>query len=279
MGIFITDETTDFVQSRLGVITSVSRFKRYEIDMHTGTAYIVGRQSETGFLFENVNINTSEVLFRLMVLYNNLSDAKKIHGRNFQQKINKAVTPADLELILKFCKKNGLPFWNWAGTDNVYENSIPHDLPQQYQNTNCFCVASFIAALYTLHRDFIEVVSYLDLADDPNCDRVLSDADKKELRQMQKPDKPYMYTPTRAPFTTYWNDEKCCLEMKTNNLMHSAVYGLSVIAMGKGVSGYVKVCPHCNQIFVTKESRQKFCNNPCTRQMHYNSEKRKQGVM
>ena len=220
--------------------------------------------------------------------------SKKIFDYN-QQYVNEHLTDNDINLILSFCKKNGLPFWSKNITVDVFRNeednleninsfnaltehSLFHDIAP-LSTENFFPISSFIVGLLELHLDFLRVVSANNWEDDENIHFLLSKEDKSKILDIRKIQSRHnntgLYTPRLCPYYTFWNDKIMSLQLNCNNIMHLSTYHLCTLQQAQDYSGgYMKICPKCNQIFIAKTAQQKFCNNPCTRQAYYSAKKK-----
>lgn len=62
--------------------------------------------------------------------------------------------------------------------------------------------------------------------------------------------------------------------------MHLAAYYICIMYQQKVFSfGYIRKCKKCGRLFVAAQSRQQFCQAPCTRQAYYIANKRLQKVI
>lgn len=285
--IFIHDET-EIPTPKLKIVTKISLWERYEVSEVNGIKFIVGTSSlPESLLFEFKEFSSPIVLYELMSLYKNLpSDLFSCN----QILINDKLSQKDISLVLSFCNKNGLPFWNNNLTSNAHINftecenddvamsTIFHGIIP-FSTKNMFPISSFINSLFFLHNDFLRIVAANNWDDDINVQILLSDNDREKIETIRKSQTKNniigLYTPNLNPFTTYWNDKEMCLQLNCENLMHLSTYHLCTLQQSQDFSGgYIKKCPKCNQLFVSSKPQQKFCNNPCTRQAYYSIKKK-----
>ena len=287
-----TRDTTEIPTQKLKIVTKISKWDNYECTDINDMKYIRGfnlNNSIDKFQFEL--IDSPLILYNLIELKRKLSE--EIFNNN-QQYINEHLTCKDIDLILSFCKKNGLPFWDEDITVDVFRNqedkidkdmqdlakqSLFHDIPPSSRE-NFFPISSFIVGLLNLHLDFLRVVSANNWEDDENIYFLLSEKDKDKITKIRKIQSKHnnvgLYTPRLCPYYTFWNDNAMSLQLNCNNIMHLSTYHLCTLQQAQDYSGgYIRVCPKCNQIFVGRKPQQKFCNNPCTRQAYYSVNKKK----
>ena len=85
------------------------------------------------------------------------------------------------------------------------------------------------------------------------------------------------YTPNLNPFVTYCNNINKCLALNCENIMHLAAYYICIMYQQKVFSfGYILKCKKCGNLFVSHQSRKRFCGKPCTRGAYYIANKRLQ---
>ncbi len=286
-----TRETTELPTQKLKTVTKVSKWDNYECVDIKNIKYIRGFNSNNAIdMYSFELIEQPLILYNLMELYNKLPT--KIFDFN-QSYVNENITTNDIDLILAFCKKNGLPFWSKKITVDVFRNEedVPNPEESIEEHTllhgisplsieNFFPISSFIVGLLQLHMDFLRIISANSWEEDENIYPLLSENDASkinDIRKIQAHRKTIgLHTPALCPYTTFWNDEAMTLQLNCNNLMHLSTYHLCTLQQAQDYTGgYMKVCKKCKQLFVATTPQQKFCNNPCTRQAYYSSKKRK----
>lgn len=283
---FIKDET-EIPTPRIKLMIKESLWDKYELIEKNGIKYIQGQDLDeaTKEIFEFRLIDSPLILWDLLELRNKLS--KEIFSFN-QKYINSHITDADIKLIISFCCKHGLPFWNSKPTANVFQNIedvandedlLLHDIIP-LGTSNIFPVPSFVVGLDSIYKDFLRLIVANDWQEDINIIPLLTDRDKPLLKLFQKLQAKNntvdLYTARLCPYVTFWNPKLMSLQLNCNNLMHLSSYHLCAIQQAQDYSGgTIKICPKCKQMFIAKTPQQKFCNNPCTRQSYYASKKRK----
>lgn len=284
-------ETTEIPTQKLKIVTKISKWDNYECVNIGNIKYIRGFNLNKAIdIYSFELIEQPLVLYNLMELYNKLSP--KIFDFN-QLYVNENITTDDIDLILAFCKRNGLPFWNRNINVDVFRNEEDYPDPKEsiesysllhsvapLSKENFFPICSFIVGLVQLHRDFLHIISANNWEDDENIDILLSKNDISkisDIRKIQARRKTIgLYTPKLCPYTTFWNDKAMSLQLNCNNLMHLSTYHLCTLQQAQDYTGgYMKVCKKCKNLFVATTPQQKFCNNPCTRQAYYSANKRK----
>lgn len=291
-----TRETTEIPTQKLKIVTKISRWDNYECVDIRDMKYIRGFNLDNAIdMCQFELVDSPLILYKFMELKQKLS--KEIFDYN-QHYINEHLTDNDIDLILNFCKKNGLPFWNKNITVDVFRNQEDEknenmqDLEEQslcheiipLSTENFFPISSFIVGLLELHLDFLRVVSANNWEDDENIHFLLSKEDKDKIINIRKIQSQHnnveLFTPCLCPYYTFWNNKAMSLQLNCNNIMHLSTYHLCTLQQAQDYSGgYIRVCPKCNQIFVATTPQQKFCNNPCTRQAYYSAKKKQRRVI
>lgn len=274
------------------VLTKVSKWKDYECVEIDGYKFIKGSTNdEESNLFEFEEINDARFFWELMTLHHDLSPEL---FTSFQAKGNSAITDNDVELIKKFCKSYGLPFWNkqldHAPFKNIsnsnfvgnshnsfdeMENNILHDIIPISQY-NLFPISSFTVGLKSLWYDFLQIINYYKWDDYTSISMLLTPADKNKLSRMKTSHLGIdLYTSSLVNFPTYWDEKLLNLRLNCENLMHLSVYHLCLLMQsGTLGNGIIKTCLKCHKQFVARRKDQKFCGNPCTPQSFYMQNKR-----
>lgn len=282
---------TDVPTPKLKVITKISKWENYELVIMNGMKFIKGTSTNTdNQLFEFEPINTPVVLYALVELATKL----KVKNHHMQRYIANEVDNDDIELIISFCKKYGMPFWcwdnftsttNWCINAQSSSNDIARDTIMRgivpFANANYFHLASFVQGVYWIKNDFMRIVATKEWQDDINIKPLLSDEDISRIEKIGNSIasgndfSSHLYLPNLNPFVTYWDNDNMCLALNCENIMHLATYYLCILQQSNNfVGGYVRQCKKCGTLFITPQSRQQFCNAPCTRQAHYQAKKR-----
>lgn len=285
-------EETEIAAPKIQVTTKISKWEKYEYIEINGFKFIRGSSSDKNSqLFEFKKIDNMNVLLELLMLYNSL----EVKYSLYESEISKNITQNDISLIIKFCKRNGLPRWgniddmpvenycvNGTGNDlrdsfaNIFYDTTP------YSTENIMHIPSFIRALHFIKMDFLRIVASHDWDYDINIQHFLNDTDKQFLQKVNRSGQGislHLFMPHYFPYTTYWNNEKSALILHCENLLHLSTYYLCVLRQQEVFSsGVVVPCRKCGNYFVAHDSRMKFCNNPCTRQSYYANKKRKSAL-
>lgn len=290
-----TRETTEIPTQKIKIVTKLSTWEKYECTNIRDFKYIRGFNSgDTIDMYHFELVESPLILYEFMELKIKLSN--EIFDHN-QQYINEHLTEADIDLILSFCRKHGLPFWNTNLTKDVFRNqeddniddnsplarkSLFHDIIP-LSTENIFPISSFIVGLLDLHTDFLHIVAANNWEEDENIHFLLCKQDEDrivKIKKLQSKRKNIgLYTPCLCPYYTFWNDSAMSLQLNCNNIMHLSTYHLCTLQQAQDYSGgYIRTCPKCNQIFIATTPQQKFCNNPCTRQAYYSIKKRKRST-
>lgn len=287
MNLIKNDIGDNVATPKLQVIAKVSKWDKYEFFERNGIKFIRGFSlTPNAKLFEFEKITTPGVLFSIVEL------ANKLHVKNahMQKYISDNLTDNDIELILKFCRSYGLPFWCWNSftstvnfcinvqlqNNDIARDTIMHPIVP-FATENYFHIASFVQAVYRIKSDFLRLVAWNHWENDINIQPLLSKDDITHLTVLRSLFQHgiCLFSPSLKPFVTYWDDEKMCLALNCENIFHLSVYYLCVLQQSRSFfGGYVCKCKMCGNFFVTSQSRKKYCGNPCTRQSAYNQRMR-----
>lgn len=295
----ISDESekSNFLLPKLKVLTKVSKWDKYEsvkrklYDKNNNAydfTFIRGYATTTKDteLYSFQEINSIDFFIALIELHNKLS----VEYTVMQADIEKNLSSKDIDLILNFCRSYGLPFWTSSLTtvtvfndnsnvktgDTAMENLFHSIVP--FSKENYFPVASFVVGLNFFYTDFLLLVGLNHWQDDINISPLIK-GNKSRISSLLKINAGF-YTPNLNPFVTYWNDSNKCLALNCENIMHLAAYYICIMYQQKVFSfGYIRKCKKCGRLFVTAQSRQQFCQAPCTRQAYYIANKRLQKVI
>lgn len=286
------NEETEIATPKIQVITKISKWDKYEYAEIKGKKYVHGITTKTDKkLFEFKAIDNMSVLLELLTLEKQL-DVKFV---NNEKTISQNITDNDINLILNFCKRNGLPRWNeledlpienWCINEqntnitlplnNILRSVIP------FGSENFMHIPSFIRALHWIKADFLRVAAAHNWDDDINIQPFLSNKNKEYLQKIDRKANSFslnLYLPAQFPFVTYWNNEMGALFMNCENLLHLSTYYICVLRQQETfTSGTIKICQKCGNYFVAKDARLKFCQNPCTRQANYANKIRKRSA-
>lgn len=282
---FIHDET-EINTPKVKVITKISKWDKYELVELDGKkcirGYNVHPDSE---LFDFVEFSDQSILIALIQLKTKI----KTPYSNNQDTIADNIANSDIDLLLEFCNRWGLPMWGKEPTENYCSNEDNLNMAARtitrpvvpLLKENYLYIPSFIQGIYMLYNDFLKVVVYNGWQEDINTKPLLKGITKNHLQNLTKSinsdfkikhDIPAftLYMANLMPFVTYWNNKEMCLQLNCENLMHLSVYFLCLwLQTSEFTGGYIKVCKKCGQMFITENSRKLFCENPCTRQAYY----------
>lgn len=232
------------------------KFDTYDIVREDGYIYIYGKNVSYRDLGE-FSISTSyRILFNMMALYSKLSVYGK--AKIYQERLADYLTAEDINLILKFVKKHGFPFF--GDTDNPFKNNIDC---KKYR----FNVGLFAFSLFQLREDFLKIIVQHKLYKSIQIlNSVMTDKDKKRIAVFEEHPKLcrlhcIYYNHFELQFTSDNN-----FIAKTENLVHLASYYLCLMSSSGKLGGYIRQCQCCGSLFVADDARQKYCQNPCTRQ-------------
>ena len=232
-------------------------------------------------------IGTYVVCRRMVFLAGGITHSS-FGGTFMQADIEKNLSSKDIDLILSFCQSYGLPFWSDCTTANINVNydfrggdiakdTFLHSIIP-FASENLFPVASFVVGLNFFYTDFLLLVGLNHWQDDVNISPLIK-GNESRISSLLKINAGF-YTPNLNPFVTYWNDSNKCLALNCENIMHLAAYYICIMYQQKVFSfGYIRKCKKCGRLFVTAQSRQQFCQAPCTRQAYYIANKRLQKVI
>lgn len=293
----ISDESekSNFLLPKLKVLTKVSKWDKYESvkrklydkdNKAYDFTFIRGYATTTKDteLYSYQEINSIDFFIALIELHNKLS----IKYTVIQADIEKNLSREDINLILNFCRSYGLPFWSDCTTANInvnYDfrsndiamNTILHSIIS-LATENFFPIVSFVAGLNHFYTDFLLLVGLNHWQGDINILPLIK-GNESHISLLLKTNMSF-YTPNLNPFVTYWNDINKCLALNCENIMHLAAYYICIMYQQKVFSfGYIRKCKKCGRLFVTAQSRQQFCQTPCTRQAYYIANKRLQKVI
>lgn len=276
------EQNTEVTTPKLQVVTKISKWNKYDCVTIDNIKYIRGYSTNSNSeLFSFTTIKSPIVLFALMELANNI----QTQTRHLHKDINDNIVDTDIELILKFCRTYGLPFWNKGYTGNITLNDTPtpkNDIARTtmfrpiipFANQNMFPIASFIVGLKLLQNDFLRVVAWNEWQNDINICGLISNVPRKVIEHHIKNNSD-LYTPNLNPFVTYWDNKNFCLALNCENLIHLSIYYLCIISQSNDYTGgFIRKCEKCGKLFITPQSRQKYCYAPCTRQANYQAKQR-----
>lgn len=276
---------TQIADPRIMVSYLSFEFDKYQIERENGILYLSGENSDFKHLSEKKKVENYNILLELMTLHNNLDITKPMHPVGFYTNICEIISDKDLEKILKFVKKYGLPYYKCENISdpNVYFNILPHDDSEKdspesniyyshgvfpFAKSGKIDITAFINAVHSLNEDFLKVIAYNELETD--FKDYLSDKQEKRINQLSNWFKKHrqlnLMSHYNKPFTTRWNNETLSLEIETENIMHLAAYHLCLMASAGNIGGYIRQCKGCGMLFVTENPRLQYCQNPCTRQ-------------
>lgn len=293
----ISDESgkSNFLLPKLKVLTKVSKWDKYEsvkrklYDKDNNAydfTFIRGYATTTKDteLYSYQEIDSINFFIALIELHNKLS----VEYTVMQANIEKNLSSKDIDLILSFCRSYGLPFWSDCTTANINVNydfrggDIAKDtflhsvIP--FASGNLFPVASFVVGLNFFYTDFLLLVGLNHWQDDVNISPLIK-GNESRISSLLKINAGF-YTPNLNPFVTYWNDSNKCLALNCENIMHLAAYYICIMYQQKVFSfGYILKCKKCGNLFVSHQSRKRFCGKPCTRGAYYIANKRLQKVI
>lgn len=283
----LTRQDTEVCTPSIKAVVKMSKWTNYErgIDK-SGTKFIIGSGEKPVDSFEYVETENGNLLFQLIKLYKDIYNVKNNIFSSNQQYVNDLISEDIEDIILNFCRKNGLPFWNNKRTSNIFINieSKSNDVEERIINgipyiTNqmAFPICSFLSGLNNLHTDFLNMIAFKCWNDDTFIETLLSDKDKGYVKRKMNSKRHNLYTPCLCPFITEWDYKKMSLCLKCENIMQLSVYHLCILFQSEnfnGVGGHWRICDCCNQIFYATRSNQKYCRNPCTKQAVYSAKKR-----
>lgn len=283
----IAKQETEILTPCITVTVKISKWDEYGCGIdQNGTKYIMGFNEKPKDSFQWVKIENGELLFLLIKLYRDIYlSCNEIFSSN-QDYVNEIISDSVISLILNFCKKQGLPFWNRKRTANIFKNmetkydgvreQIISDIPY-FSDMVALPICSFISGLNSLHTDFLNMVAFKCWHTDALIDMLLTDTDKKYVEEKTYDKHFDLYTPCLCNFITRWDSIESCLQMQCENIMQIAVYHLCILFQSdnfNGCGGNWRICKKCGQIFYASRSNQKYCRNPCSKQAAYSSRKR-----
>jgi hypothetical protein len=289
----ISDES-EILLPKLKILTKVSKWDKYEsvkrklYDKDNNAydfTFIRGYATTTKDteLYSYQEIDNIDFFIALIELHNKLS----VEYTVMQADIEKNLSSKDIDLILSFCRSYGLPFWassltavtvfndnsNIKTGDTTSENLFRSIVP--FSEENYFPVASFVVGLNSFYNDFLLLVGLNHWQDDINISPLIK-GNEKRISLLLEINTDF-YTPNLNPFVTYWNNINKCLALNCENIMHLAAYYICIMYQQKVFSfGYILKCKKCGNLFVSHQSRKRFCGKPCTRGAYYIANKRLQ---
>lgn len=277
------NKETEIATPKIQVVTKISKWEEYEYKEVDGKKYIHGVSFNLDKqLFEYKVIDNMNFLLELLMLENQL----EVKYNNFEKIISDNLSDDDINHIIKFCKRNGLPRWsepssspinNWCMNEQDADMASPRKeilrSIASYGTENFMHIPSFIRALHWIKSDFLRVTAANNWDDDINLQPLLSDKDRKILKKLDRTANSFslnLYMPGLLPFMTHWNDEVGGLQLSCENLLHLASYYICVLRQQREFAGgSIKICKTCGNYFVAQHARMKYCHNPCTRQAYY----------
>ena len=267
---------------KISLVLWCSAWNSYGMSEVNGIKYIVGYDSKVKDICEKDIVCNSSVLYSLLELHKKLS----VKYSRIRANIYKKTTTKDIELIIAFCKKYGLPEWETQEQEHTEKENLLHYV-KPLSDCAYMDIGKFIQNLHFLYCDFLTAaaVHYKDF-DENNVAPFLIDQDKKtgtvpgrsetaNLKFEKLRNRKYkgMLTSSVKPYKTFWNGSGLSLECE--NPIHAATYFLCLLYQFGKTEGVIKKCQKCGSYFVTDHPQQKFCNMPCTRYTNYNSKRKK----
>lgn len=290
-------ENSNFLLPKLKILTQVSKWDNYECVKKNATfpsgifpvTFIRGyleSSKDSIDLYNYQEINGIDFFIALIELHNKLS--VKFSIMTWYNDIEKGLSDKDIDLILNFCRSYGLPFWATSPygivniCTNYYDDESTDDPARKnllrgivpLASENFFPVAPFIMGLDKFYTDFLLLVGLNHWQEDINIMPLIK-GQEKHIDVLLSIKYRGFFTASLAPFTTYWDSSNMRLALNCENIMHLATYYICIMYQQKVFSfGYIRKCKKCGRLFVTAQSRQQFCNSPCTRQAYYMANKR-----
>jgi hypothetical protein len=285
---FIHDDTA-VNTPKIKVVTKISKWDKYDFVEMNDNLWICGSSTKQGSeLFSFQEVNNPNILFRLLELQ---AKIKTPYSSNHKYMIENYCND-DTGHILAFCKRFGLAIWG-NPSNSVVSSLSDNDTEKNtllrpvipLADCNYMNIPSFLFALHNIKMDFLKIVYNKGWQDDTNISPLISKKEKNMMEKMVENKcthvmelaikRQYLYYPSQLPFVTYFDTGSMRLALNCENLLHLAIYQLCLMLQGTDFTGgYICRCKKCGELFYTSQSRQKFCNNPCTRQSYYNYNKR-----
>lgn len=189
----LTRQDTEVCTPSIKAVVKMSKWTIYECGIDkSGTKFIIGSGEKSVDSFEYVETENGNLLFQLIKLYKDIYNVKNNIFSSNQQYVNDLISEDIEGIILNFCHKNGLPFWNNQCTSNVFINieSKSNDVRERIINgipyftkQMAFPICSFLSGLNNLHTDFLNMIAFKCWNDDAFIETLLSDNDKDYIKR------------------------------------------------------------------------------------------------
>lgn len=213
----------------------------------------------------------------------------------FRTFIKSQLTEQHFLLILKFCKKYGLPYcgniqenalqYNNYNDDGLFTAETLNEIKRKHKYTTmcyAFCnVSYFVYWLYIMYRDFLWYISIF------SKDMAYSFTEYLKIDML-----PYIerggvvgkfFSPSIVQHFSFnsrlqRSGNSFSFTISTNNIFHLSVYYFCLICIGNNTidiskTMLIKQCKCCGTYFLTTQSRKKYCEY-CSPQKAWNKKNR-----
>lgn len=247
------------------------KFNDYEVhgtSKHQMICATYDCNSDLHIFTEIILCHTPNLLLQMLDLKGKLSNTPfEWLGKQYSKEF---ISDKDLNLIIKWCKKNGYPFKPTVQKTNNLKFSLL--IQSDYKNTIGFYVWDFIYHLNEIYCAFLlylmitkqgklpKETVYISLP--PEIDN--TDWRERKFVKLQNIKDDNYYSKlfeSKYQEITYTTQisikDDIHLEVKTENLFDAAFYQLANLL--DSPESQIKICPICKNYFETQNAKQKYC--------------------
>lgn len=291
----LKEEVNELIGSPVEEIsTKISKFDNYDIinGIENDLFIVASSKAKTGLfrdVAENIRGNYYHVFIDLINMYSHLSFSNTIIRKRTE--IDKLINDSDKEIILRFCKKNGLPYWGNTGSEyspNPIQNNDHSDnsnfsdyvsvLKDKYPYKFCYAYCNLSYFLYHTYHLYDDFIKYLKLYNPQMIETF--ERNNIDISNHKKGEKFYPIITTMITFESRLEERnnRFYFEVTTQNIFCSSVYYFSLICTSKYIELdkllKIKTCSCCGQRFITSRKGKKYCDY-CSPQKAWNKKNRK----
>jgi len=273
----------------INYITYKSR--EYELKDIDGKKFITVKSNNNRAIFDfvqchkSININTYDLVNSIIKLAEKMPKSKyygilavsSIDNNKVFELLEAELQDKHIKMIIKWCEKYGLPFvgesgikagkvkeYKWFGFENDMETCEKYDI--------CgFRIGGFLIGINVI----LKTARYSGEIKEINRIKANRTGERKEeerkIEERKELYENYLYKSTRAARFHYEmieNKEIMMYDIKlyADTLLSAAMYTLQMWACSPDYYT-IKRCRLCLRHFVTKDTRNLYCNNPCNKDM------------
>lgn len=206
--------------------------------------------------------------------YYEMIDKFYIQDNKIFQLIENELSNENIETIIKWCKKYGLPFLGESGIEIGKTKSYKwfgfvNDFKTCIDNNMCgFRIGCFLIGIYIIYKTAIcgEKLNEIRIGINEDINRKINKKNIEEyIKKTTKSAQLYYEIAEDSKYIMY------DIQLFAETLMGAAMYTLQLWICAPN-DLILKRCEACNCHFIVKDPREKYCGNPCNKS---NIDKRK----